>query len=239
MSTDHKNAVNTVVYMIPCPIEPTAMQTIPAGTLTILHSITCFIAEKAKTARHFIKNSGHPVALQRMRIVDIEDTSDPWQNLLSEAVQKGLSVGVLSEAGCPGVADPGAIVVKWAHEKKIKVVPLTGPSSILLALMASGFGGQQFTFMGYLPSKAPALLPKIKQIEQTASRGITQIFMEAPYRNGFLLEHIIKVCQDNTLLCVACDISSDTENIITQKISAWKKTDISVYHKRPCIFLMG
>jgi len=225
--------------MIPCPIESTAMHTIPAGTLDILHGITHFIAEKSKTARHFIKNSGHPVGLQQIHIVDIDDSADPWQNLLTEAMHKGFPVGVLSEAGCPGVADPGANVVKWAHEKKIKVVPLTGPSSILLALMGSGFGGQQFTFLGYLPSKVPALLPKIKQLEQSASRGTTQIFMEAPYRNGFLLENILRVCQDNALLCVACDISSDTEMIFTQKISAWKKTDISVYHKRPCIYLMG
>ncbi len=229
----------SILYMIPCPIESNAMYTIPSGTLDVLHRINHFIAEKAKTARHFIKNSGHPMPLQQLSIIDIDDAENPWQKLLLEAMEKGFDVGILSEAGCPGVADPGASVVRWAHEKKIKVVPLTGPSSILLALMASGFGGQQFAFLGYLPSKVPALIPKIKQIEQASRKGITQIFMETPYRNSFLLEQLIKVCQENTSLCVACDISSDHELIITQKISAWKKADTSIYHKRPCIFIIG
>lgn len=152
----------------------------------------------------------------------------------------GTDVGVISEAGCPGIADPGADLVSWAHLHKVQVVPLVGPSSILLALMGSGFSGQSFAFNGYLSNKKPQITTDLKALEQKVKKQHqTQIFMETPYRNGFLVEACLSALEDNTLLCIACNINGDDESIITQSIKQWRKTDFSFYHKKPTIFILG
>ncbi len=157
-----------------------------------------------------------------------------------QKLHQGKNIGILSEAGCPGIADPGHLAAKYAHQNGISVVPLIGPSSILLALIASGLNGQNFTFHGYLPNKIPLLGKKLRSIEaEIMKQNKTQIFMEAPYRNAFILEHCMKNISPNIQLCIACDINSDNESIQTKSIKKWKGTDWTTYHKRPAIFLIG
>jgi 16S rRNA (cytidine1402-2'-O)-methyltransferase len=152
---------------------------------------------------------------------------------------KGISIGVISEAGVPGVADPGADITSLAHKKGIKVIPLTGPSSILLALMASGLNGQNFCFHGYLPVSNPERSRKIADLEKLAEKfKQTQIFMETPFRNDKLFSEVLSICNEKTKLCVACDITLETEYIKTQSVHDWKKEKLSL-HKRPSIFLIG
>jgi len=154
------------------------------------------------------------------------------------SISEGKNIGIISEAGCPGIADPGADVVKMAHEKNIQVVPLVGPSSIFLALMASGFNGQNFAFNGYLPKERPDRIKKIKELERLAQqKDQTQLFIETPYRNTHMLEDILTSCEGSTKLCIACDITLSTEYIKTKTIAAWKK-QVPDINKRPTIFLI-
>lgn len=227
------------VYLIPCPIAENTIQDIPDHTVSILHQLDHFVVEKAKTARHFIKEAKHPVAIQDLIIEEMFPSDDSWKKSVREWLQKGISFGVISEAGCPGIADPGAEVAALAHSKGIDVLPLTGPSSIFLALMASGFNGQSFSFHGYLSNKKPELAAALKKLEKNALNGSSQIFMEAPYRNKFILENMFQVLQENTLLCVACDIHGIHQSIKTQSIKKWKNTSMEFYHKKPCIYVLG
>jgi len=157
--------------------------------------------------------------------------------LLKNAVQ-GKNLGLISEAGNPCIADPGADIVAFAHKQYIEVVPLVGPSSILLALIASGFNGQQFTFNGYLPIKEPERSNRIRQMENALRSGTTQIFMETPFRNQRLLEEVLKTCGDETLLCIACDLTLSTQFIKTQKVREWRTLNVDL-NKRYCMFLLG
>lgn len=227
------------VYMIPCPISEDNLDSIPPETIRILHQLDHFIVEKAKSARRFIKASGHPKPLNDIEICEI--TSDREEiSMLRKWLNLGLNVGVLSEAGCPGIADPGAGVVAEAHRLNNNVVPLVGPSSIIMALMASGFNGQQFSFVGYLPNKKPQLTQRLKQLEQFANKGgTTQIFIETPYRNDFLLTECINTLQDNTYLSISCGLNGPDSVIHTMKISEWKKSEKINFHKIPCIFSIG
>lgn len=231
--------MRSTYYMIPCPIVEWEMETIPAATIEVLHSIDTFVVERLRTARRFISKSHHPIAIDDMTFFEY-DKHDPGKGLIPflSGLPKGTKVGILSEAGCPGIADPGRHVIAYAHQNAIEVVPLVGPSSILLALMASGFNGQQFTFHGYLPHHKNELQKKLKDLER-ASRSVTQIFMEAPYRNQSIIENCAASLSPQTLLCVACDINAPTEDIKTMPLSAWAKQDLKKYHKRPTIFLLG
>lgn len=239
MNSDNNNTNKGVLYLIPCPIVIEKTESLSAESLTILHRLNHFIVERAKTARHFIKSSGHPESISNLTIHEI--TTDHAKNDEFLAVLlSGISVGVISEAGCPGVADPGAEMVAWAHKNHVKVVPLVGPSSILLALMGSGFSGQSFAFNGYLSNKKPQITTDLKALEQKARKlKQTQLFMETPYRNGFLIEACLSALEENTMLCIACNINADDETIITQSIKNWKKTDFTSYHKKPTIFIIG
>ena len=176
-----------------------------------------------------------------MKIFEL-DKNDPSAGLHSflHQLKDNIDIGVLSEAGCPGIADPGNLAVQYAHQHAIPVKPLVGPSSILLALIASGLNGQNFAFNGYLPNKGPELIKKLKSLETLAVKyNQTQIFMEAPYRNEFILTHCIKSLSPSLKLCVACDINASTEYIKTQTIRDWKGTDWKQFHKRPAVFLIG
>jgi 16S rRNA (cytidine1402-2'-O)-methyltransferase len=227
------------VYLIPCPIDHEGMANLPQRTLHILHQTTHFVVERAKTARHFIKDSGHPQPISSLMIVEINDQQTDWKKEVTTWLQSGVDIGVISEAGCPGIADPGAEVVALAHQGGQKVVPLVGPSSIFLALMASGFSGQHFSFHGYLPNKKTELVAVLKKLEKDIHHGHTHIFMETPYRNGFMLETLCQSLQPNTLLCVACDLNNAEEDIKTQPVKLWEKNNFEKYHKRPAIFLIG
>lgn len=227
------------LLLIPCPVSEGKIESLSAETLKALHQTTYFIVERAKPARHFIKKSGHPVAISELNIHEICDDKSENNTFLNQ-INDGHDIGVISEAGCPGVADPGSEMVAWAHQNGIKVVPLIGPSSILLAVMASGFSGQSFAFNGYLSNKKPELIQQLKQLEIKVKKGgQTQIFMETPYRNGFVIETSLQTLEPNTKLCVACDINSNSEDIKTMTVQQWKREITTNYHKRPCIFLIG
>ena len=227
------------LYMIACPIVEGHVDSIPPETMRVLHGLTHFYVEKAKTARHFLKDSRHPTPLADIQIHEITAQKTENDAFLSKCLS-GTDIGIISEAGCPGIADPGAEAVAWAHHRQISVIPLSGPSSILLALMASGFNGQSFAFNGYLSNKKPVLINQLKELEnRLKSSGQTQIFMETPYRNIFILECMITALHKDTRLCIACNISGQDQNIRQMRVSEWKMQHFNDYHKKPCIFIIG
>jgi 16S rRNA (cytidine1402-2'-O)-methyltransferase len=229
------------LYLIPSPLGEEGLAGIPEHTLSVLHALKHLVAERAKTTRRLLKSSGFSGSLQEVRIEELNKrTEDQDIRLLLEPARQGQDMGMISEAGCPGVADPGARLVEAAHREGIRVVPLVGPSSILLALMGSGLSGQQFCFHGYLSPKRPQLGKDLKRLEQLARRfKQTQIFMETPYRNMAVLEEAIKNLSPSTRFAVAADLTLPTEYVHTQTIAEWKKKDLPELHKRPAIFLIG
>jgi 16S rRNA (cytidine1402-2'-O)-methyltransferase len=199
-----------------------------------------FVVESEKSARHFLSTikTIRPVRELNLNLLN-EHTEQKDVNALLTPLLAGKDVGLMSDAGCPGVADPGAKLVELAHQKGIRVIPFVGPSSILLSLMASGFNGQQFTFLGYLPVDKTQRNQKLKEIEKRSlTNKETQIFIETPYRNQHMLEAIMSVCQPNTKLCIACDVSLTTELISSKTIASWRKSPLPDLHKRPTIFLL-
>ena len=228
------------LYLIPTPLGENAVHTIPPYVIEKLHELDFFIAERAKTARAFIKTTQPKKAFADLTFFELNKRTVPEEiTTFLKPAENGNDMGLLSEAGCPGVADPGAEIVKMAHEKGIEVIPFVGPSSILLALMASGMNGQGFSFQGYLSAKKPELAKDLTRLEQLSRRHRqTQIFIETPYRNMGMLEEAFKVLSAETRLCVAADISLKTEFILTKKIKDWKKAKLPNLHKRPAIFLI-
>lgn len=228
------------LYLIPTPLHESALHTIPPYVIEVLHRLDYFIAERAKTARHFIKATKPARSLQVLTVYELGKHTpiEEWQSFLAPALE-GYDIGLLSEAGCPGVADPGAEIVRLAYEKGVEVVPMVGPSSILLALMASGMNGQQFCFQGYLSPKKPQLQQDLKRLEQLAKRHRqTQIFIETPYRNESLVETALKTLSPKTRFCIACDLTSEQEYVQTYSIEQWRKTPLPNLKKRPTIFLL-
>jgi 16S rRNA (cytidine1402-2'-O)-methyltransferase len=228
------------LYLIPTTMgECDPMDVLPQTVKRTIDFIDHYIVENEKTARKSIKEV-HPDKKQSELILfvlnkrtEVKEHQDFIQPLL-----EGKNVGLMSEAGCPGVADPGAVIVKLAHEKGIQVVPLVGPSSILLAMMASGMNGQSFTFHGYLPIDKDEKKASFKTLERTSfEKNQSQIFIETPYRNNNLLEDLLQTLHPDTHLCIATDITLPTEYIRTKKIAAWKKETIDL-HKRPTIFII-
>jgi 16S rRNA (cytidine1402-2'-O)-methyltransferase len=228
------------LYLIPTTMgDCDPMDVLPQTVKRTIDFIDYYIVENEKTARKSIKEV-HPEKKQSELILfvlnkrtEVKEHQDFIQPLL-----EGKNVGLMSEAGCPGVADPGAVIVKLAHEKGIQVVPLVGPSSILLAMMASGMNGQSFTFHGYLPIDKDEKRASFKSLERTSfEKNQSQIFIETPYRNNNLLEDLLQTLHLETHLCIATDITLPTEYIKTKRISAWKKETIDL-HKRPTIFII-
>ena len=228
------------IYMIPMNLGAENFgYYLPNDVLEIIRNIRYFIAENAKTARHYFISLGMRDVLPQISVYQMDKHNKDFDySVYFDVVKNGNNMGVISEAGCPGVADPGASVVLSAHRAGIEVVPLVGPSSILLSLMASGLNGQSFAFVGYLPVKEPERSKCIKKLEETSSRlNQTQIFIETPYRNNAFVDTLCKVLSDNTLLTIACDITLPSEYIKTQKVSEWKKQKPNI-DKRPAIFLI-
>lgn len=229
------------LYLIPVTLGDSPInQVIPAFNNQIINEIDVYIVENIKTARRFLKKAGLVKAIDDLTFHELNKRTheSEYATFLKE-IENGKNIGILSEAGCPGVADPGAEIVNIAQQKNIKVVPLVGPSSILLALMASGFNGQSFCFNGYLPKEQKDRVRKLKDLERTAkSKQQTQLFIETPYRNNHVFEDILKNCFESTKLCIAVDITLPTEQITTKTVADWKKTKIDL-HKRPCLFLIG
>ncbi|MFY9150877.1 MAG: SAM-dependent methyltransferase [Prolixibacteraceae bacterium] len=229
------------IYLIPTTLGDTSIERVLPPDLThLISSVSVFIVENIRTARRFLKKVNPAIVIDDLTFFELNQHTDKKEiSRFLEPNREGKDIGIISEAGCPGVADPGAEVVKIAHTKNIQVVPLVGPSSILLALMASGMSGQNFAFNGYLPIKNPEKSNQIKLLEKRMqSEGQTQIFIEAPYRNAQLLDELLKNCQPETILCIAVDITLDTEFILAKPVSYWK-THIPEIQKRPAIFMIG
>ncbi len=228
------------LYLIPAPLgETNAAHTVPPYVVSILQELNVLIAERAKTARHFIKILCPGKSLD-ITIHELNEHTPPAdvQHFLEAAIG-GQDIGLMSEAGAPGVADPGATVVWMAHQQGIEVVPLVGPSAILLALMASGMNGQSFCFHGYLSPKRPDLEKDLKRLENLAIRlDQTQIFIETPYRNGGMIETALRVLTPSTRLCIAADLTLPTEWVRTATIQQWRAMELPALHKRPVVFLL-
>ncbi|MDC1221815.1 SAM-dependent methyltransferase [Salibacteraceae bacterium] len=211
---------------------------LPAKSLEEVYALKNFIAERSKTARHFLKAIKVPSAMSELSVLEMNKHSDENYTELLQPCLDGLDVGLLSEAGAPGVADPGSGVVLAAHRKGIKVVPLVGPSSLLLALMASGMNGQQFAFHGYLPKDNRDLVTKLKDLESDSKRtNTTHLFIETPFRNIRMFEALTQISNPDTLVSIAVEITSEQENIRTLSIKEWKKTKIKL-DKKPAVFLL-
>ncbi len=229
------------LYLIPVTLgDDNISKVLPADVLSLAKQLDTFVVESEKSARHFLSTikTIKPVRELTLNLLN-EHTEDKDVAGLLTPLLAGKDVGLMSDAGCPGIADPGAKLVELAHQKGVRVVPFVGPSSIVLSLMASGLNGQQFAFLGYLPIDKALRNQKLKEIEKRSlSHKETQLFIETPYRNQHMLEAILAVCQPNTRLCVACDISLSTEMIITKTIASWKKNPLPELHKRPTVFLL-
>ena len=213
------------LYLIPVTLgDDNIARTLPPDVVSIAQKLDTFVVENEKTARHFLGAIKTVKPVRELTLLTLnEHTTEKELPALLAPLLVGKDVGLMSEAGCPGIADPGAKLAELAHGKSIRVAPLVGPSSILLGLMASGFNGQRFTFLGYLPSEKAARVQRLKEIEQISRKNNeTQIFIETPYRNQHLLEDILANCQAKTRLCVACNLSLQNELIISKRISEWK-----------------
>lgn len=238
------------LYLIPVPIAENALHTIPPYVQDIARRLEVFIVERAKTARHFIKSIGPERPLPELVVVEMpqhetdvaikrgSDDNEAEKTFL-QAIAAGKDVGLLSEAGCPGVADPGAHIVALAHRKGVKVVPLVGPSSLLMALMASGMNGQKFAFHGYLSAKRPELAADLRRLENLArQQNQTQLFIETPYRSQMVLDVALETLQPTTVFGLAQDLSGAAELVRSLPVRDWKK-EKPVLGKLPCVFMMG
>ncbi len=235
------NTLCGTLYLIPVTLgDDNISQVLPHDVVKVAQNLENFVVESEKSARHFLSTikTVKPVRELTLNLLN-EHTIDKDVAALLAPLLAGKDVGLMSDAGCPGIADPGAKLVELAHSKNIKVVPFVGPSSIVLSLMASGLNGQQFAFLGYLPVDKQARNLRLKEIEKRSqTHKETQIFIETPYRNQHMLEAILSVCQPSTRLCVACDVSLESEIIVTKSIATWKKTPLPDLHKRPTVFLL-
>lgn len=229
------------LYLIPTPLGENAYGPIPEQTLAIARELRVFIVEKGKVARQYLKDFGLTAPLQECRYFELNKftAAEDIPGFLQPALKEGLDIGLLSDAGAPGVADPGAVVVRLAHRLGIEVVPLSGPSSILLGLMAAGLDGQRFRFHGYLSPKRPQLARDLQQLERASRKEKqTEIFIEAPYRNDAVFETALEALAPTTDFSVACDLTLPEQYIRTHSIQDWQKETAPALHKRPTLFLL-
>ena len=227
----------STVFLIPTLLAEDGIEAIPAYVTESIKKCSIFFVENERTTRRFFKLLWKEMVIDDFEWVNmVTDTNAV--TLFRQAITDNKNIGIVSEAGCPGVADPGQSLVAIAQQLNIKVQPLTGPNSILLALMASGMNGQQFQFVGYIPIESSLRNKTIKDLEnESLKKNCTQIFIETPYRNNQLIEALLKICSNDTQLCIAVNITGSTERIITQSIAAWKIA-IPDIHKKPAIFLL-
>jgi len=228
------------LYLIPTPLaENTLDKTTTEEMKTTISELDYFLVENVRTARRFISSLNLGITIEDLRFELLSKDTSPHQvEHICSPLLAGKNIGLMSEAGCPGIADPGNLAVQFAHNHNVTVIPLVGPSSIFMALMASGFNGQSFVFHGYLPIEKVKRQKRINELEKEAyQKNQTQIFMETPYRNDQLLQDIIKKCRPETRLCVARDISGQQEMIVTRSIKDWKKDQMKL-HKIPAVFLL-
>lgn len=239
-NSNHGSQYGTL-YFIPVTMGADNIgEVLPPDVVSITQSLDEFIVENEKTARHFLGVIKHPMPIREIALQTLNKRTEEKDipKLLATLIT-GKDVGLMSEAGCPGVADPGAKLAALAHKKGIRVAPLVGPSSILLSLMASGLNGQRFSFLGYIAVDKGARIKALKTIEhKSKTQNETQLFIETPFRNQHMLEDILSSCDSETELCIACNISLPDEYIVTKRIRAWKQAELPDLHKKPTVFLL-
>lgn len=228
------------LYLIPSPLgDNDPAEVIPGPTLELLKRISTYVVEEARTVRRYLSRAGLKGHIEELRMVELNEhsTSEEVEAMLS-LFDDGCDVGLISEAGLPAVADPGAALVELCHRKGIEVVPQVGPSSLMLALMGSGLNGQSFAFRGYLPAKTDERRTAIREVERiSGSLHQTQIFIETPYRNDSLLADLLQCLNPSTRLCIAADLTLESQTILSKSVGEWKKRGFTV-GKRPCVFLI-
>lgn len=228
----------SIVYVIPSFLSDDSIETIPVYIIEAIKKCKVIFAENERTARRFLKSICKEIVIDDYEWATIHKSENEQLHFFKQKIKEEKNIAIISEAGCPGIADPGQILVQAAQQLNVTIKPLVGPSSILLALMASGLNGQQFQFAGYLPIEAQQRILKLKELEEESVRKkCTQIFIETPYRNNQLLETILKICKPTTQLCIAAELTSKNENIKTKSIADWRKGEIDL-HKKPVIFLL-
>ena len=232
------------LYLIPCPIsdETAPWEVLPASNRAVMDSLDYFIVENTRTARRFLSKADIARPIETLEFRELNEHTPDGREVeaLVEPLLAGRSAGVISEAGVPGVADPGALVVEACHRRGIRVVPLVGPSSIILAMMASGLNGQSFAFNGYLPVKPPERARAIRAFERRAvGEGQSQLFIEAPYRNAKLLEQLVQTLAPTTRLTVAADLTAPDQRIETRTVAQWRERPLPEINRHPAIFIIG
>lgn len=228
-----------LVYLIPAPLQEDALTALPAYILAAIKDCSVLFVENERTTRRYLKKWDKQIVIEDFEWHVMGKENTHYLTQFQKQLKTNRNIGIISEAGCPGIADPGQLLIEAAHRAGATVKPLVGPSSILLALMASGLNGQQFQFHGYLPIEQGKKIKKIRQLEDLIRQnGSAQIFIETPYRNNQLLETLLNHCQPTSRLCIAADLTAPTEWIHTDDIKAWKQKKIDL-HKRPAIFLLG
>jgi 16S rRNA (cytidine1402-2'-O)-methyltransferase len=227
-----------MIYLVPSFLSENSVETIPLYVIAAVKNCQVIFAENERTARRFLKSMDKEIVIDDFEWFAIHKAEAEQINVFKQKIKEGKNIAIISEAGCPGIADPGQILIHEAQRLNAEVKPLVGPSSILLALMGSGFNGQHFSFHGYLPIDNLERIKKIKQLEEESSRKkCTQIFIETPYRNNKMLETILQHCHPLTQLCIASEITSVNEFIKTKTIADWKNHPLDL-HKKPVIFLL-
>jgi 16S rRNA (cytidine1402-2'-O)-methyltransferase len=230
--------MNSVIYLVPTVLEESATQTIPPYIIDAIRNSQIIFAENERTARRFLKAMCKDIVIDDYEWFTIHKMENEMITTFKQKISAGKNIAIISEAGCPGIADPGQILISAAQEMNATIKPLVGPSSILLALMASGMNGQQFEFVGYLPIDNSERNKVISALEiSSQKKNSTQIFIETPYRNNQLLETLLKTCRPSTKLCIAAELTGPNEYIKTKTIADWKKEKTD-FHKKPVIFLL-
>jgi len=230
--------LKATVYLIPSLLSEESVETILPYIIDVAKDCQVFFVEDERTSRRYLKKIWKEIVIDNYEWFVIEKEGNEIQSVFKQKLKEGKNIGVISEAGCPGVADPGQELIAIAQEMNATIKPLVGPNSVLLGLMASGMNGQQFRFVGYLPINEHERIKAIKELEaESQKKDCTQIFIETPYRNNQLIESIIKTCKPTTKFCISVDLTGKTEWIKTKTIAAWKKEKID-FHKRPAIFLL-
>ena len=225
------------VYLIPSLLDEEGLNAIPAYILNAVKDCQVFFVENERTARRYLKKLGKEIVIDSYEWYNVSDTSNV-SDTFKQKLKEGKIIGIISEAGCPGIADPGQALIAIAHKMNAEVKPLVGPNSVLLALMASGMNGQRFQFVGYLPIKEPERISAIKELEnESQKKNCTQIFIETPYRNNQLIDALLKTCKESTQLCIATNLTSTKEFIATKAIAEWKQNKPAL-HKQPTIFCL-
>jgi 16S rRNA (cytidine1402-2'-O)-methyltransferase len=230
--------MNSCVYLIPSVLAEDALATIPPYIIDAVKGCSVIFAENERTTRRFLKSICKEIVIDNYEWFTIHKAEEEQVNAFKEKIKEGKNIAIISEAGCPGIADPGQILIGVAQQLNVTVKPLVGPSSILLALMASGMNGQQFEFVGYLPIDNGERMKVIKELELSSQKNkSTKIFIETPYRNNQLLETLLKTCKPSTQVCIAAELTSSDEYIKTKTVADWKKEKTD-FHKKPVIFLL-